>query len=56
MDERKLMLLAQLVNSLESNFNSLEDSYNLQDKEKFDLSSSAILELQKKINVLFNLK
>lgn len=50
MEEGKLMLLTQLVNSIESNFNSLEKAYNDSDKEKFDLSGSAVLELSNKIN------
>jgi hypothetical protein len=53
MDEGRLMLLAQLVNSLETNFNSLDVAYRDSDKEKFDLSSSAILEIQQKINSIF---
>jgi hypothetical protein len=56
MEEGKLMLLTQLVNTIESNFNALEKAYDNSDKEKFDLSSSAILELSSKINSVLKTK
>ena len=52
MEEGKLLLLVQLVNSLESNFVNFQKSYDKSDKEAFDFSKSAILEIQKKIEGL----
>ena len=49
MENSKIMLLFQLVSSLEDNVNSFSKSFNSQDKEKFDLSKKALLEIQKKI-------
>ena len=46
------MLLTQLAGALENNFKIFEKAYNDSDKELFDNSKSAILEVQKKINII----
>jgi hypothetical protein len=50
----KVILLAQLTNSIEESGNELEKAYVKNDKRKFDLAKSAILEVQSKINFLLN--
>jgi len=54
MEQGKLMLIVQLINSLELNYNSLSNAYNNSDKQKFDSSNLAILEIHKKINSVLN--
>jgi hypothetical protein len=52
MENNKVLLLLQLINSLNGNFEVLEKSYNNQNKEDFDNSKKAILEIQKRINFI----
>jgi hypothetical protein len=52
MEEEKLMLLMQLTKSLKDNFDVLKKAYDSSDKEDFDMSKKALLEMQKKINFL----
>jgi hypothetical protein len=52
MDETKLALLVQLIENLRENYASLERAYNSADKEAFDKSKKALLEIQSKIKLL----
>ena len=50
MESNKIMLLFQLINGLDEAFSIFEKSYNESNKEKFDSSKKAILDLSNKIN------
>jgi hypothetical protein len=52
MNQNRIMLLSQLVNSLGENYHKFELAYNDSNKEEFDSSSAIIIELQKKIAYL----
>jgi hypothetical protein len=52
MEDNQILLLSQLLNSIIENFNSFQKSYAEQNKELFDSSKKAILEVQSKINYL----
>jgi hypothetical protein len=52
MEESKILILLQLVRTLDENFLIFEKAYNTSDKEKFDSSKNAILDFQRKINFL----
>ncbi len=52
MEANQLMLLFQLITRLDENVKEFERGYNLSEKEKFDSSKKAILELHKKIDFL----
>ncbi len=52
MENNKILLLLQLMNSLNGNFENFEKGYLNQDKENFDNSKKAILEIQKRINLV----
>jgi len=52
MESGKIMILLQLVNSLDGNFSELEKAYDSSDKENFDKKIAAIKDAQRKINVL----
>lgn len=54
MEDNKVLLLFQLMNSLNGNFEIFEKSYTKQDKENFDNSKKAILEIQKRIAFILN--
>jgi hypothetical protein len=49
MDEGKIMLLMQLIKALEDNFIIFEKAYGDSDKEDFENSKKALLDLQIKI-------
>jgi len=50
MENNKILLLAQLTNSLIENFEIFQKAYAEQNKENFDRSKRAILEIQSRIN------
>lgn len=50
MEDNKVLLLSQLLSLLQSNFENFEKSYLNKDKENFDKSKKALLEVQKKLN------
>jgi hypothetical protein len=52
MEETRLMLLMQLIENLRDNFQVFESSYESSDKEKFDSSKKAMIEIQSKIKFL----
>lgn len=52
MENNNVMLLMQLMNALSENFKTFEKSYTEQNKESFDNSKKALLELQGKINFI----
>lgn len=49
-----IVLLAQLMASLDAMAKKFEDAYTNSDKKKFDQAKAAILDLQKKISFLLN--
>jgi len=49
LDNSKLLLLAQLVDSLANMQKNLQDFYAQKDKKKFDFAKQALLETQNKI-------
>ena len=51
-NENRIMLLSQLINGLSDNFQKFEKAYENSNKEDFDSSKAAILELQKKIEYI----
>jgi len=51
-DQNKIILLAQLVESMQEAEKGFEEAYEKQDKKKFESSKVAILDLQGKINTL----
>ena len=52
MENNKVMLLFQLISSLEDNFNSIQKAYTSNDKEVFDKSKKAILDISNKIGIV----
>ena len=52
MESDKLILLAQLIESLNNNVKELEKAFKNNDKEDYDISKKAILDFQSKINFL----
>jgi len=49
MDAGSVMLLSQLVNGLEENFEEFKKAYDSSDKESFDISKKNLLDIQSKI-------
>jgi phage portal protein BeeE len=56
MDNDKIMLLAQLIDSMKESARQLEAAYNANDKKKFDAGKQAIFDFQTKINFLIKQK
>lgn len=56
MSGNKILLAAQLINSMNEQVLVLEKDYQNSEKEKFENHKSAILDLQKKINLLLSEK
>lgn len=56
MEENKIFLFVQLVNNISASFERLERAYNESNKEAFDYSKKALLENQKKLNILLGKK
>jgi hypothetical protein len=56
MNEGKLVLLTHLINALDRAFGDFEKAYDGSDKENFDNSKKAVLDVQKKINFLLENK
>lgn len=52
MENNNVLLLAQLLAILKSNFENLDKAYSDKDKENFDRAKKAILEIQKKISYI----
>lgn len=52
MESDKILLLAQLVDSLDEGVKELEGAYKKQDKRRFDEAKEAVLDYQKKIAFL----
>ncbi len=52
MENNDLLLLMQLIKSLEAHVNNFERAYQDMDKEKFEKYKKAILEFQNKIGFL----
>ena len=52
MKKESILLLSQLISSLEEAGKDLEEAYNTKDKKRFDSSKSAILDFQDKISFL----
>lgn len=52
MENNNVLLLSQLTNSLNENFEIFQKAYLEQNKENFDRSKKAILEIQGKINFI----
>jgi hypothetical protein len=52
MEGGKIIILAQLINTLRENYAVLKSSYNESNKEKFEQVKKIILELQSKIEFL----
>jgi len=52
MDEDNLMLLFQLVRTLQNSFNGLNQAYEAKDAEKFEIYKGSVLDIQNKIAAL----
>lgn len=52
MESDKLMLLAQLADSMEMSADEMEKAYIKADKKRFELANEAILDFQNKISFL----
>lgn len=52
MESDKLMLLAQLADSMEMSADEMEKAYIKSDKKRFELANEAILDFQNKISFL----
>lgn len=56
MEGGKILLLSQLMASFDENFLSFKNAYDAKDKESFDKSKKALLEIQHRIDYLLKLK
>jgi hypothetical protein len=52
MDEKNIMLLFQLIRTLQDSFNGLNQSFESKDAEKFESYKNSVLDIQNKIAVL----
>lgn len=52
MNNDKIMLLAQLIDSMKESVRQLEAAYNTKDKKKFDANKQALLDFQNKLRIL----
>lgn len=55
-DQNKILLLSQIVDSLNELSEKFEFAYEKQDKKQFDKSKQAILDFQNKLNAILNEK
>lgn len=56
MDESEVMLLYQLAGNLKENLDLFTKSFESSDKESFEKSKKALLEIQSKINFILGAK